>query len=91
VARSLSREEARAIGRIGGLRLASTHDPRTYTEAARAAFLAGDHSQCHVCLCPPPIPDTVPPDERARRLEARMREHMARLAYRSARARGGAA
>lgn len=82
-----SRAEAKAYGRIGGLRLASLHDPKDYTAAGRRAFLTGDHSRCAVCGCPPPLPDGLSELERQRRLDARRSEHMARLALRSALAR----
>ena len=80
---------ARAYGRIGGLRVASTRDPRDYTAAARAAFLSGDHVKCHVCMAPP-LPEGLDDLERQRRLDARRQEHMARLALRSALARKSA-
>ena len=67
-------------GRIGGLRLASTHDPKAYTANARQAFLSGDHSRCRVCGSPPPIPDGLNAAERQRRLDARRLEHMTRMA-----------
>jgi hypothetical protein len=86
----LTSERARLIGRIGGLRLSSTRDPKTYTAAARASFLAGDHARCGVCGHPPPLPDGLEPVERERRLTARRRAHMAALAFRSAQRRGAA-
>ena len=78
---------AQMKGRIGGLRLASTRDPREYTAAARHVFLTGDHANCSVCGCPPPIPEGLTDPERQRRLDARRNEHMARLAMRSVNAR----
>jgi hypothetical protein len=83
------RELARLYGRIGGLRLAATRDPQTYTAKAREAFLTSDHVFCAVCQAPP-LPDGLPELERARRLRARRQEHMARLAARSAAARRSA-
>ena len=84
-----SRELARAYGRIGGLRLAATRNPKDYTAAAREAFLNGDHVRCHVCLALP-LPEGLSDLERQRRLDARRQEHMARLALRSALSRRSA-
>jgi hypothetical protein len=67
-------------GRIGGLRLAATHDPKVYTAAARRAFAESFERQVD--------PDRVlPPEERARRTLAAKKAHYADLAYRSAVAR----
>lgn len=84
------RDLARAYGRIGGLRLSATRDPKLYTAAARAAFLSGDHSSCRVCGSPPPLPGDLDDIERQRRLNARKAEHMSRMALRSALARRSA-
>lgn len=73
-------------GRIGGLRLAATHDPREYTANARAAFLARFEAEVD--------PDGIlSPDERTRRATAARKAYFARLAYHSAvaRAKKGAA
>lgn len=72
-------DEMRLRGRIGGLRLAATHDPREYTAAARAAFLS---------RFIPDDPD-LSPSERARRAESARKAYFARLALASARRRRG--
>jgi hypothetical protein len=67
-------------GRIGGLRLAATHDPKAYTAAARRAFAESFERQVD--------PEGVlPPEERARRAIAAKKAYYAELAYRSAVAR----
>ena len=64
-------------GRIGGLRLAATHEPKEYTAAARRVFAESFEHQVD--------PEGVlPPEERARRALAAKKAHMASLAYRSA-------
>ncbi len=67
-------------GRIGGLALASQHDPREYTAPARRRFMARFEDQVD--------PDRVlPDDERNRRAEAARRLYFTQLAYKSAKAR----
>ena len=67
-------------GRIGGLRLAATHDPKAYTAAARRAFAESFERQVD--------PEGVlPPEERTRRAVAAKKAYYAELAYRSAIAR----
>jgi hypothetical protein len=69
----LSREQRRLNGRIGGLKVSATHDPKLYTAPARAAFLA--------TFVRAVDPDgALEPDERARRAEAARRLHFARMA-----------
>lgn len=76
----ISPNEAKLRGRIGGYRLAATHNSRETTSAARAAFARKFETSVD--------PDGILPEaERARRAEAARRAHMAELAYRSARAR----
>ncbi len=70
--------ERRLNGRIGGLKLAATRDPREYTAAARRAFLERFYEG---------IPDDLPESERERRALAARRLHFARLAKASAGAR----
>jgi hypothetical protein len=76
-----SKDTLRSLaGRLGGLALAATHDPREYTAAARAAFL--DRFAREV------DPEGVlPPQERARRAQAARKLYFTRLAYKSAQAR----
>lgn len=70
-------------GRIGGLALASSHSPREYTAAARAAS-PGGLSYWERRVDPG---ETLPLAERGRRAEAARRLHFSRLAYKSAKAR----
>ncbi len=65
-------------GKIGGLTLAATHDPREYTKAARARFVASFYDQTN--------PD-LPEAERLRRAAAARRLYFVRLAAKSAKAR----
>lgn len=61
--------------RLGGLKLAATHDARAYTATARATFALRFERQVD--------PDgTLAPEERARRAEAARKEYFARLAWR---------
>lgn len=73
-----SPQEAILRGKIGGLTLAATHDPREYTAAARRTFLAK-------FLDAQPV--DLPEDERQRRAQAARRVYFARLSYASAVAR----
>ncbi len=67
-------------GRIGGLRLAATHDPRQYTARARATFLARFEEEVD--------PDRLlPEEERKRRASAARKAYFAQLALKSASAR----
>ena len=70
-------------GRIGAYALAAQHDPKVYTAAARAAS-PGSLSYWEARVDPE---SHLPPAERARRAEAARKEHFARLAMKSARAR----
>jgi truncated hemoglobin YjbI len=68
-------------GRIGGYRLAATHDSREMTRAGRAAFLTSFYTAVD--------PDgSLPPAERERRATAARSAHFAAMAYRSSRSRG---
>ena len=67
-------------GRIGAFRLHATHDPRTTTAKARAAFLSRFESE----VDPHGVLD---PSERSRRALAARSAYFARLALKSARAR----
>lgn len=75
-----SRDDARAIGRLGGLATRSAHDPAEYTASARKAFNAR-------------FLDIVDKDrklstaERAKRAAAARTLHFQRMALRSAGAR----
>ena len=71
---------AKLYGRIGGLRVRATHDPREYTAAARRAFLEGFERQVDPEGC-------QTPEERRARAAAARKAHFAVLAYRSAVAR----
>jgi hypothetical protein len=67
-------------GKIGAYRLHATHDPRKTTQPARVAFLARFLDEVD--------PDRILPEaERQRRAIAARKAWMARLAYRSAKAR----
>jgi len=82
----LSSEELRKRqslgGRIGGYRLAATHDPKTYTEAARTAFERRFVED---------LPDDLPPEEIARRVQAAKRAYYSELALKSAQTRSAKA
>ena len=78
MARQMTKEEAQRIGRIGGLRMAATHDPLDYTQKARATFIQGFFDR---------TPADLPTPERQRRAEAAYKAHMAQLALRSVKAR----
>lgn len=69
---------ASLAGRLGGLRLAATHDPTEYTAAARQAFRQRFLDA---------IPTDLPEGERLRRAEAARRAHYTRLALLSVKAR----
>ena len=76
----MDRAEAAQWGRIGGLRLRATRDPKEYTAAARSAFLSSFEAQVD--------PNgELPTEERAARAKALRRAHFAELALRSAQAR----
>ena len=71
-------------GRIGGLRLAATHDPRQYTARAREKFLARFENEVD--------PDRLLSDkERVRRATAARKAYFLTLALKSAEARRGRA
>ena len=68
-------------GRIGAYRLHATHDPRETTRAAREQFLKRFEQEVD--------PESeLPVGERQRRALAARKAYFARLAYRSAIARG---
>ena len=75
---AIDRALQRQWGRIGGLRLAASQDPKQYTAPAREAFLARFYEG---------IPDDLPVEERDRRAVAARKAHFATLAVASARAR----
>ena len=75
---AIDRALQRQWGRIGGLRLAASQDPKQYTAPAREAFLARFYEG---------IPDDLPVEERDRRAMASRRAYFAELAIASARAR----
>lgn len=64
-------------GKLGGLSLAATRDPRSYTLPARRGFLKRFW----------PDDPTLTPEEAERRAKAALRLHMSRLALKSAQAR----
>ena len=66
-------------GRLGGLSLASSRDPRDYTAAGRAAFLR----RFEEAVDPR---NELQESERLRRAEALRRLYFSRLAYQSAKA-----
>src|SRR5688500_11684696 len=66
-------------GRLGGLTLSSTRDPKEYTAPARKGFLARFW----------PDDPTLSQEEAERRAKAALRLHMSRLAYLSVKARSG--
>ena len=70
--------QRRLNGRLGGLTVAATHDPREYTAAARRTFLDSFLAQ---------VPQDLPQAERERRATALRRLHFARLASMSAASR----
>lgn len=67
-------------GRIGALKLHSTHDSREITAPARRAFLARFEAQVD-------RDGTLPPAERARRAEYAKKAYFTRLSLKSAQAR----
>lgn len=67
-------------GRIGALHLHATHDSYETTRAGREAFMNSLERQVD------PLGE-LPPDERRRRGEMARREHFARMAYASSKAR----
>ena len=74
-------ETAKSLaGRIGAYALHSQYDSKEITQAARTAFLAKFIAQVDPNL-------ELPEEERLRRAEHALREHMARLAMKSAKAR----
>lgn len=75
---AIDRALQRQWGRIGGLRLAASRDPREYTAPARQRFLERFYEG---------IPDDLPAKERDRRAMAARKAYFARLAVASARAR----
>jgi hypothetical protein len=76
------RPEMALRGRIGGYAKAARYPPSELTAPARTAFL-----ERFLDLVDP---DRVLPEaERRRRADAALKAHMARLAYRSAKARQG--
>ena len=80
---AFSRKRALA-GRIGGLRLAATHDPQQYPARARKKFLERFENEVD--------PDRLLPEkERVRRATAARKAYFAQLALKSAEARRGRA
>ncbi len=75
---AIDRALQRQWGRIGGLRLAASRDPRVYTAAARQRFLERFYKG---------IPEDLPLEERDRRAMAARKAYFAELAIASARAR----
>lgn len=76
----LTPEQRVQRARLGGLSTAARHDPKDYTAAAHAGFLAKFEREVD--------PDGVLPEsERRRRAEAARKLHMQQLAWRSATAR----
>ena len=67
-------------GRIGGLALAASADPREYTRLARKAFMSRFEREVDPNA-------TLPSHERRRRAEAAKKAHFARMALRSAKVR----
>ena len=80
---AFSRQRSLA-GRLGGLRLAATHDPRQYTARAREKFLARFENE----VDPGRL---LPEKERMRRATAARKAYFAKLALKSAEARRGRA
>jgi hypothetical protein len=81
---AIDRKRAAQWGRIGGLRLRATRDPKEYTAAAREAALRRFETQVD--------PDELlDPKERAKRAEAAKRAYFSELAIKSAEARRGRA
>ncbi len=76
---AINRDLQRQWGRIGGLRLAASRDPREYTAPARQRFLERFYKG---------IPDDLPVEERDRRATAARKAYFARLAVASSQARG---
>ena len=74
---SLSASERSQRARIAAYAQKKKHDPKETTLKARETYRASFYE----------IPDDLPQAERDRRAEAAFREHMARLAFRSAKAR----
>ncbi|MDQ3407272.1 MAG: hypothetical protein M3472_03840 [Chloroflexota bacterium] len=75
---AIDRALQRQWGRIGGLRLAASRDPREYTAPARQRFLERFYEG---------IPEDLPLEERDRRAMAARKAYFAELAIASARAR----
>lgn len=75
---SLSPSERSQRARIASWAQKKKHDPKETTRKARETYRASFYQG---------IPEDLPPAERDRRADAAFREHMARLAYLSARAR----
>jgi hypothetical protein len=75
---SLSPSERSQRARIAAYSMHAQHDPKETTAKAREAFRAQFYEG---------IPEDLPQAERDRRAEAAFKEHMARLAFLSAKAR----
>ncbi len=76
----LSESQRRLRARIGGLALSATRDPRAYTAAGRAAFLARFLDEVDPQR-------ELPEHERERRAIAARKRYFSALALRSSRAR----
>jgi hypothetical protein len=79
---SLSPSERSQRARIASWAQKKKHDPKETTRKARQAYRATFYEG---------IPEDLPQAERDRRAEAAFKEHMARLAFLSAKARRKAA
>jgi hypothetical protein len=79
---SLSPSERSQRARIAAYAQKVKHDPKKTTRKAREAYRASFYKD---------IPEDLPQAERNRRAEAAFKEHMARLAFLSAKARRKAA
>lgn len=75
-----SPESRRLIARLGGLTLASKHDPQDYSAAGRQTFRDN-------FLAAVDPERELPEVERTRRAQAALKAHMLGLALRSAKAR----
>ena len=75
---SVPNSDAALRGKIGGYAKAAKHDSVEATQPAREAFLR------RFWPCDPGLTE----EERERRAQAALRAYMAKLAYRSAKARG---
>lgn len=72
-----------AYGRLGGLALSATHDPRVYTQKAREAFRSRFLDE----VDPDGTLRETDPEEAARRAEAARKLFYARMAVRSVESR----